>query len=68
MASLSFLFIVALKAYSAEGDGNKFVLKKKTTTATTFFDGFATRKWRPPSSMALLQGNGDLRLSFVVLL
>jgi hypothetical protein len=23
-------------------------LKKKTTTAATFFDGFATWKWRPP--------------------
>jgi hypothetical protein len=22
-------------------------LKKKTTAAATFFDGFATRKWRP---------------------
>jgi hypothetical protein len=35
----------------------------------------ATLHWRrrirqlpPPSSMALLQGNGDLRLSFMVLL
>jgi hypothetical protein len=23
-------------------------LKKKTTTAATFFDGFTARKWRPP--------------------
>jgi hypothetical protein len=27
---------------------SKFVLKKKTTNAATFFDGFAARKWQPP--------------------
>lgn len=41
----SFLFIVTEKACSAKIDGSEFVLKKKTTTAGTFFHDFVARKW-----------------------